>query len=86
MLGLKGIIVDAPEKIAPAWEEALKSDRPVVIEARTDPNVPPLPPHITFEQAKAYWAAIVKGDPDSLGTLTQSVKEMMESWFPRSGR
>lgn len=86
MLGLKGIVVDAPEKIGPAWEEALAADRPVVIEARTDPNVPPLPPHINFEQARAYWTAIAKGDPDALGTITQSVKEMMESWLPRSRR
>jgi hypothetical protein len=49
-------------------------------------NVPPLPPHINFEQARAYWSAIAKGDPDALGTITQSVKEMMESWLPRSGR
>ena len=50
MLGLTGIRVDQPEQIGPAWDEALAANRPVVIEAVTDPEVPPLPPHITFKQ------------------------------------
>jgi pyruvate dehydrogenase (quinone) len=46
MLGLKGIRVDKPEQIGPAWDEALASSRPVVIEAVPDPEVPPLRPPI----------------------------------------
>ena len=53
LLGLKGIRVDTPERVGPAWDDALAADRPVVYEAITDPEVPPLPPHITIEQAKA---------------------------------
>jgi pyruvate dehydrogenase (quinone) len=52
MLGLKGIRLDHPDDVARAWDEALGSDRPVVIDALTDPEVPPLPPHITFQQAR----------------------------------
>src|SRR5919108_1239197 len=52
LLGLKGIRVDHPDAVGDAWDEALAADRPVVYEAITDPEVPPLPPHITFEQAK----------------------------------
>src|SRR5579884_2367620 len=51
-IGLRGIRVDSPDAVGPAWEQALAADRPVVVEAYTDPNVPPLPPHITFDQAK----------------------------------
>ena len=43
LLGLKGIVMKKPEDIAPGWEEALSADRPVVVEAFTDPEVPPLP-------------------------------------------
>ena len=54
LIGLKGIRVDDPEMIADAWTEAFTADRPVVIDAVTDPSVPPLPPHISFEQAKHF--------------------------------
>src|SRR5215217_4828969 len=52
LIGLKGIRIDAPEQVGPAWDEALASGVPVVLEAITDPEVPPLPPHIRFEQAR----------------------------------
>jgi pyruvate dehydrogenase (quinone) len=82
LLGLRGIVVDRPEKIVPAWEEALSADRPVVVDAHTDPDVPPLPPHISFEQARAYAASMVKGDPDSFATAKLSAEHMMQSWLP----
>ena len=41
MIGLRGIFVDDPDRLAGAWDEALSSDRPVVPEVRTDPEVPP---------------------------------------------
>ncbi|MGQ0815002.1 MAG: thiamine pyrophosphate-requiring protein [Gemmatimonadota bacterium] len=74
LLGLEGIRVDHPDQVAGAWERALGADRPVVVEAITDPNVPPLPPHITFEHAKAVMSSIVKGDEDSIGIIKQTAK------------
>jgi pyruvate dehydrogenase (quinone) len=62
LLGLKGIFVDTPDALTPAWEQALAADRPVVLEVKTDPNVPPLPPHITAAQTKAFLSAYWKGD------------------------
>ena len=64
LLGLDGIRVETPDQVAPAWDEALAADRPVVIEAVTDPEVPPLPPHITIEQAKALSSALLRGRPE----------------------
>jgi pyruvate dehydrogenase (quinone) len=78
-LGLHGIRVDRPEQIGPAWEQALRSDRPVVLEAVTDPNVPVLPPHITLEQARKLAAAMVKGDSDRPGIIRQTVKTMIDA-------
>jgi pyruvate dehydrogenase (quinone) len=52
MIGLRGIFVDRADEVGPAWDEALASDRPVVLDIKTDPEVPPLPPHITFKQAR----------------------------------
>src|SRR5690606_34357810 len=58
MLGLEGIRVERPEELASAWDTALRSNTPVLLEVLTDPNVPPLPPHITREQAMAYLSAL----------------------------
>ncbi|HWF36352.1 MAG TPA: thiamine pyrophosphate-requiring protein [Solirubrobacteraceae bacterium] len=83
MLGLGGIRVDTPERVGPAWDEALAAGRPVVYEAVTDPNVPPLPPHITIEQAKALASALVKGDPDARKIVVQSFKQKAGEFVPR---
>jgi pyruvate dehydrogenase (quinone) len=80
MLGLKGIRVDAPEDVGAAWDEALSADRPVVLEAVTDPNVPPLPPHITFDQAKAMLSALLKGDPDRAQIVRSSFRGKLEEF------
>jgi pyruvate dehydrogenase (quinone) len=82
MLGLRGIFVDKPEEIADAWDRALSSDRPCVVEAYTDPNVPTLPPHITFDEAVAYSKALFKGDPEELGIIRQTFKDAMEAFVP----
>jgi pyruvate dehydrogenase (quinone) len=82
-LGLAGIRVDHPDQIAPAWDRALAADRPAVIEAITDPNVPPLPPHISFEQAKAFASSVLSGDAEALGFLRQTIKDAAASYLPR---
>jgi pyruvate dehydrogenase (quinone) len=82
LVGLKGIRVDAPEQVGPAWDEALAADRPVVLEAVTDPEVPPLPPHITIEQAKALAGALAGGDPDAGAIIRQSLKQKVREFLP----
>ncbi|MEQ8393548.1 thiamine pyrophosphate-requiring protein [Thalassobaculum sp.] len=75
MLGLDGIRVESPDEIGPAWDRALNADRPCVIDAVVDPNVPALPPHITYEQAKNYLTAVIKGDPEAAKIVRQSFKQ-----------
>jgi pyruvate dehydrogenase (quinone) len=75
MLGLQGIRVERAEDIGDAWDAAISADRPTVLEMVTDPNVPPLPPHITYQQAKAYLSALIKGDPDAIEVVKASVKQ-----------
>jgi pyruvate dehydrogenase (quinone) len=74
-LGLGGIRVDRPEAIVPALEQALAADRPTLVETVTDPNVPPLPPHVTGKQARAYAKALVTGAPQALQVVVASAKE-----------
>jgi pyruvate dehydrogenase (quinone) len=82
LLGLRGIRVETPDRIAPAWEEALSSDRPVVYEAVTDPEVPTLPPHISFEQAKHFMSSMVKGEPHRAHIIKQTFKDAVEAVLP----
>ena len=77
MLGFKGIRVDDPERIAGAWDEAFASDCPVLIEFISDPDVPPLPPHISWAQATAYMTALAKGDPDGKGVIVQTLRDVL---------
>lgn len=81
MLGLKGIKVDNPDDVESTLEDAINSDRPVVYEAYTDPEVPPIPPHIKPEQAMAFVSAILKGDPESIDMIKQSWKDTMSEYF-----
>ena len=74
--GLRGIRVDRPEDVGPAWDEALASDRPTVLDIYTDPDVPPLPPHVSFKQARHFAESLVKGDPNTAGVIRASVKEL----------
>jgi len=81
-IGLHGIRVEEPGQLADAWDRALSSDRPVVLEAITDPDVPTLPPHITLEQARNFTMSLLKGDPNEGGIVKQAVKGMVESLIP----
>lgn len=86
MLGFKGIRVERPEDIGLAWEQAFAADRPVLIEFEADPDVPPLPPHITWKEAKAYMTALSKGDPNELGVIRQSLRELFAGVLPGSDK
>jgi pyruvate dehydrogenase (quinone) len=81
-LGLKGIRVDRTEDVGQAWNEAFAADRPCVLEAITDPDVPPLPPHITLEQAKKFASTLWQGDPNESGIVRQSAREFFKSVVP----
>jgi len=81
-IGLKGIFVDREEDVADAWEKALASDTPVLIEFKTDPDVPPLPPHIKLEQAKKFASTLLQGDPDEAGVIVQTAKQILGAVLP----
>ena len=82
LLGLKGIFCDKPDNIAAAWDEALAARTPVVLEMKTDPDIPPLPPHITLKQAKAFASTLWQGDPNEAGVIRKTIKEFAEELLP----
>lgn len=82
MIGLSGIFVDSPQLVGSAWEQALASERPVVLEVKTDPEVPPLPPHITLQQAKNFSLALMKGDPNESSVIKGAARQVLETILP----
>jgi pyruvate dehydrogenase (quinone) len=82
LIGLKGIYVDQPDALGGAWDEALSSDRPVVLEVKTDPEVAPLPPHITFQQAKHLAQSLIKGDPSEGNVIIETAKQLLAPLVP----
>jgi pyruvate dehydrogenase (quinone) len=81
-VGLLGIAVDKPDDVGPAWAQALAADRPAVLDVRCDPNVPPIPPHATFEQIKSMAGAVLHGDEDTWGLVKQGIKQKAQEFLP----
>ena len=81
-IGLTGVLIEREEDVGPAWEQALAAERPVLLEFRTDPDVPPLPPHISLEQAKQFASTLLQGDPDQRGILAQTAKQLFGALLP----
>ena len=77
LIGLKGIYVDDPKDLSAAWDQALASPIPVVLEVKTDPEIPPLPPHISMEQAKKFMNTLQQGDPDQAGVIRGSMSQVL---------
>jgi len=82
LIGLKGIYVDRPDAMGAAWDAALATERPVVLEVKTDPEVPPLPPHISLEEARHLTESLAKGDPHEGGVIKGAAKQLLSSLLP----
>jgi pyruvate dehydrogenase (quinone) len=84
-VGLASEQVDDPERIGPAWDEALSANRPTVLDILCDPDVPPIPPHSTFDQVKATVSSLVSGDEDRWGVVTEGLKTKAKEILPGRG-
>jgi pyruvate dehydrogenase (quinone) len=83
-LGLQGVYIDKPGDLGPAWDRALAADRPTVLDVRVDPSIPPIPPHATFEQAKATARAILEGDENRRSVIVEGIKTKVQEFLPHS--
>jgi pyruvate dehydrogenase (quinone) len=80
--GLTGITVRTPEELGPAWDRALHADGPVVLDVHCDPDVPPIPPHATWDQMKDTAEAVLRGDPDAWHLIAQGAKTKVQEFIP----
>ncbi|MGQ4330829.1 thiamine pyrophosphate-dependent enzyme [Streptomyces hayashii] len=81
-LGLTGVRVETPEEVEPGWRAALAAEGPAVVEFLTDPTVPPVPAHATWEQLGAAAAAVLKGEPDAGSVVRHAFKAKMQEFLP----
>jgi pyruvate dehydrogenase (quinone) len=81
-LGLNALAVKDPEELADAWRDALSADRPSVLDVYTDPDMPPIPPHATWEQFKSATTAVLAGDEDRVGFVKTGLKAKAQEFLP----
>nr|WP_271209757.1 thiamine pyrophosphate-requiring protein [Rhodococcus wratislaviensis]GLK34504.1 thiamine pyrophosphate-requiring protein [Rhodococcus wratislaviensis] len=84
-LGLHADTVTDPDQLAGVWETALSAEKPTVLDVHTDPNMPPIPPHATWEQFKSATAAVLGGDEDSWGFIKTGIKTKAQEFLPHRG-
>jgi pyruvate dehydrogenase (quinone) len=84
-LGLQAIRVTEPGQLEDAWRQAFAADRPTVIDAHVDPDVPPVPPHATWTEMKATARSLLKGDEDRWGVVKEGVRTMVAVVMPGGG-
>jgi pyruvate dehydrogenase (quinone) len=84
-LGLAAEVITDPDRLGPAWEQALGANRPTVLDIHCDPNVPPIPPHSTFDQIKATVSSLVLGDEDRWQVVAEGVKTKAKEILPNRG-
>jgi pyruvate dehydrogenase (quinone) len=74
LLGFEGIKVTKPEDVAGAWDRALSAGGPVLLEFVTDPQIPPLPPHVRPQMFKKTLTGLAHGDEDAVGIAKKGFK------------
>ena len=82
-IGLRGIFVDAPDQLAAAWKAALASDGPVVLEVKTDPEIAPLPPHVSFKQARGFMMSMAR-DEDAAHVIADTARQVVNAVFHKT--
>ncbi len=83
--GLGGDRVEKPDGVGAAWERALGSDRPHVLEFVTDPAVPPIPPHATLDQMENMVSSLLHGDSDWAEVMKVGFWQKLQEFLPGKG-
>jgi pyruvate dehydrogenase (quinone) len=81
-LGLNAMAIKDPDELADAWRDALSADRPTVLDVYTDPDMPPIPPHATWDQFKSATTAVLSGDEDRVGFVKVGLKTKAQELLP----
>ena len=85
-LGLTALRVERPETWRRPGGWPLRRTGPPCREFLTDPAVPPLPPHTTWERLEATAASILAGDADRGAVIRQGFKAKVQEFLPGGSR
>jgi pyruvate dehydrogenase (quinone) len=77
-VGLAARTIRSPAELPEAWDSALAADRPTVLDVYCDPDVPPIPPHASWDQINKTAKSLWKGDEDRWGVLKEGVKTKLQ--------
>ena len=75
LLGLDGGRIETPGEIGSVLDRAFAADRPFVIDAVVDSNIPLIPPHVTADQVMKTAKAEFSGDPAFFGIVKEGARE-----------
>jgi pyruvate dehydrogenase (quinone) len=81
-IGLHSATITSPDQLGDAWDRALSADRPTVLDVHCDPDIPPIPPHATFEQMKDAAQALIHGDANRWGVIKEGLKTKAQELLP----
>jgi pyruvate dehydrogenase (quinone) len=77
LIGLKGIKVTRADQLEEAFAQAFVADRPVIVDVMTSANEPPMPPHVTFDQAKALTSSVLADPGGGIAGAKEGLREMV---------
>lgn len=83
-LGLGAVTVTDPDELGAACDQALAADRPTVLDVHTDPNMPPIPPHASWDQFRSMTEAVLRGDEDAWDFIKNGVKTKLQEFLPHA--
>ncbi len=70
-----GAKVSDPAQVEPAIRDALAFDGPAIVDVDVDPNEPPLPGKVAYDQAKKFATAWLRGQPHKASIATTLFKD-----------
>ena len=77
--GVRAFRIEDPSACGDTLAEALAHPGPALVEAVVDPQEPPLPPHITVDQARQFAASLLRGEPDGIEIARKAFETQVRS-------
>jgi thiamine pyrophosphate-dependent acetolactate synthase large subunit-like protein len=78
--GAHGEKVTQPGRLHDAVREFLAVDGPALLDVSVNPNEPPMPGKIQYEQAKHFTEAFLRGQPNKVATLATVARDKIQQF------
>jgi pyruvate dehydrogenase (quinone) len=79
--GAFGSKITKPGDVATAIREALAHPGPALVDVDVNPNEPPMPGKVTYDQAKHFTEAFLRGQPHKVATMTTVARDKISELF-----